>query len=453
MNYSGFNPSRSFVVVFGSCWKSAVPYSRDLLRRVPMPVLAALFGLLTAAAVWIVIDPIQTRAINNTFQQELSEQLETRARESMLRFDSFVQSYVNTTRLLANHRRMADYLEPLVWFSADDEPPLVYRERPPLWLPVSAIEGLPVRPSHAILADVEGKIREIYQLSDQGLPPEASQEISHVIANIGQQAYMTRLDGQLYLLIAERVEDASYYHMGSLVLLVPVNTRFLDASQQRAPDSEITVALVDGDAQTIIAASGTDRLLEGQTLQEVQKNYVATVQSFFEYGNTPLNLLFATLMPRDVIDATRQRIVAVERRHRLTGAAIVGLIFVLFFILISNRINRLLKRVAAFSSRALHIEQPMLQGGNRLLIMEDWIRSFTQAVMKAREEMRAHFTAEIREREALKTAVLDASLDPIVTIDQYGRIVDFNPTAEQTFGYLQEEALGRKLDDLIFDRG
>ena len=112
-----------------------------------------------------------------------------------------------------------------------------------------------------------------------------------------------------------------------------------------------------------------------------------------------------TLMPRDVIDATRQRIVAVERRHRLTGAAIVGLIFVLFFILISNRINRLLKRVAAFSSRALHIEQPMPQGGNRLLIMEDWIRSFTQAVIKAREEMRAHFTAEIREREALKTAV------------------------------------------------
>jgi len=249
------------------------------------------------------------------------------------------------------------------------------------------------------------------------------------------------------------VEDASYYHMGSLVLLVPVNTRFLDASQQRAPDSEITVALVDGDAQTIIAASGTDRLLEGQALQEVQRNYVATVQSFFEYGNTPLNLLFATLIPRDVIDATRQRIVAVERRHRLTGAAIVGLIFVLFFILISNRINRLLKRVAAFSSRALHIEQPMPQGGNRLLIMEDWIRSFTQAVMKAREEMRAHFTAEIREREALKTAVLDASLDPIVTIDQYGRIVDFNPTAEQTFGYRQEEALGRKLDDLIFDRG
>ncbi len=429
------------------------PFFKNLLRRVPMPVLAALFGLLTAAAVWIVIDPIQTRAIGNIFREELKAQLETRARESMLRFDSFVQSYVNTTRLLANHRRMADYLEPLVWFSADEEPPVVYLDRQPLWLPASAIQGLPVKPDYAVLADTGGKIREVYQLAQRPLPQEVEPELRHAIASAGQQAYITRLNGLLYLVIAERVEDASYYHMGSLVLLVPVNSGFLDASQQRAPDSEITVALVDGDAQVILAAGGNDALLEGAAMEGIQDRYVATVQSFFEYGNTPLNLLFATLIPRDIVDATRSRIIAVERRHRLTGAAIVGFIFVLFFIFISNRINRLLKRVAAFSSRALHIEQPTPKGGNRLLIMEDWIRSFTQAVMRAREEMRARYTAEIEEREALKTAVLDASLDPIVTIDQHGRIVDFNPTAEQTFGYGQQEALGRRLDELIFDRG
>ena len=426
-------------------------FGKALLRRVPMPVLAALFGLLTAAAVWTVIDPIQTRAIDNIFHQEFQAQLETRARESLARFDNFVQSYVNTARLLARHRRMADYLEPLVWFSADEEPPVVYRDRPPLWLPASAIDGLPVRPSHAVLVDLDGRIREIYELSGEPLPPGMKQELDHALDSAGQQAYMTRLGDELYLIIAEQVEDASYYQMGALVLLVPVNGAFLDASQQRAPDSDTTVALVDGDSQTILVAEGDNRLLEGQTLPAVEKEYAATVQSFFDYGKTPLNLLFATLMPRDLIDATRSRIIAVERRHRLTGAAIVGLIFVLLFILVSNRINRLLRRVADFSARALHIEQPMPKGGNRLLILEDWIRSFTQAVMRAREEMRAHYTAEIEERETLKTAVLDASLDPIVTIDQDGRIVDFNPTASKVFGYQQDEVLGRKLDELVFD--
>ncbi len=426
---------------------------KSVLRRVPMPVLAALFGLLTAAAVWIVIDPIQTRAIGNIFDEELQAQLESRARESMLRFDSFVQSYVNTTRLLAHHRRMADYLEPLVWFSADEDPPVVYHDSQPLWLPIQGITGLPVQPDYVVLADTEGRIREIYQPVDRPLPREGEQEIRHAIAAAGRQLYMTRLDGRLYLLAAEKVEDAGYYHMGSLVLLVPMDGRFLDASQQRAPDAQTTVALVDGERQVILAASGGDPMLTGAPLDEIRGRYVATVQSFFEYGNTPLNLLFATLIPKDVVEATRSRIIAVERRHRLTGAAIVGAIFVLLFILISNRINRLLKRVADFSSRALHIETPTPRGGNRLLIMEDWIRSFTQAVMRAREEMRARYTAEIEAREALKTAVLDASLDPIVTIDEHGRIVDFNPTAEQVFGHRRDEVLGRRLDRLIFDRG
>lgn len=426
---------------------------KRLLRRVPMPVLAALFGLVTAAAVWLVIDPIQTRAISNIFNEDLAVQLENQSRQSLLRFDRFLQSYVNTTRLLANHRRMADYLEPVFWSSADLVEPLMYRGEPPIWLPATAIEGLPVTPSHALLTDVGGVIREFYQLREKPLPADTIQELPHVIANTKRQAYMTRLDGDLHLVIAERVEDASYNHMGSLVVLVPIDAGFLDASQQRAMDADTTVALVDGDSQVMLATSSTGTFLQGKPIDAVKEDFVVTVQSFFEYGASPINMLFATLIPRDVIDATRQSIIAVERRHRLTGVAIVGLIFVLLFVLISSRINRLLKRVASFSSKALQIEQPTPRGGNELLIMEDWIRSFTQAVMKAREEMRARFTAEIQAREALKTAVLDASLDPIVTIDQRGRIVDFNPTAEHTFGYRQPQVLGQELVGLIFTEG
>ncbi len=418
-----------------------------------MPVLAALFGLLTGAAVWIVIDPIQTRAIGNIFDEELSGQLETRASESLARFDSFTQSYVNTTRLLAHHRRMADYLEPVFWFSNDGDAPLSYVKKPPVWLPEGAIEGLPVKPSLALLADLKGNIREIYQLGDQQLPKETAVELQHALADKRRQAYITKLDGKLYVLIAERVEDASYNLMGALVLLVSIDKTFLNASQQRASTSQTTVALVDGESQVILASSRNTELLNGARIDELKENYVITAQSFFEYGNSPLNLLFATLISKDVIDATRESIVAVERRHRLTGAAIVGFIFVLLFMLISSRINRLLRRVARFSSRALQIEHPKPTGGNQLLIMEDWIRSFTQAVMKAREEMRAKYTAEIQEREALKMAVLDASLDPIVTIDQAGHIVDFNPTAENVFGYSREEVLQQAVDELILDKG
>jgi PAS domain S-box-containing protein len=46
-------------------------------------------------------------------------------------------------------------------------------------------------------------------------------------------------------------------------------------------------------------------------------------------------------------------------------------------------------------------------------------------------------------------AYLDAALDCVIMADASGRIVEFNPAAERTFGYTRDEALGRTLADLI----
>ncbi len=418
-----------------------------------MPLLAAIFGVLTAAAVWIVIDPIQSRAIGQIFGEELEQRLDQQARDSLLRFDGFLQSYTATTRLLANHRRMANYLEPVFWFLSDDDPPIVYHNRLPVWLSREALDGLLVPPKHALMVDVRGKIREEYRLSNTALPSDTQMEVKQTFADRKEKAYLTRLNGRLYALVSAKIQDASYHVMGSLVLLIPVDGRFLNVSQQRASSSETEVAIMDADSQTILSSSETGYFLKSEDMDSLRRDYVVTAQSFYEYGKSTLNLLFVTLIPRDVVAAARNRTLAVERRHRLTGVVIIAGIFVLLFILVSNRINRVLKRITSFSNEALEITQPNPTGGNQLLVMEEWISGFVQTVKAARDEMRDKYTAEIMEREALKTAVLDASLDPIITIDQVGLIVDFNPTAKQIFGYDQEDAAAQKLDELVFSPG
>ncbi|KAA0131449.1 PAS domain-containing protein [Gimesia chilikensis] len=50
---------------------------------------------------------------------------------------------------------------------------------------------------------------------------------------------------------------------------------------------------------------------------------------------------------------------------------------------------------------------------------------------------------------AQKNAVLSSAIDCIMTMDAEGRIQDFNPAAEKTFGYSEEEVLGQSLCDLI----
>ncbi len=51
--------------------------------------------------------------------------------------------------------------------------------------------------------------------------------------------------------------------------------------------------------------------------------------------------------------------------------------------------------------------------------------------------------------EARKSAVMASALDCIITMDHQGRIIEFNPAAERTFGYQQSEAIGRSLAKLL----
>ncbi|GAC1469088.1 MAG: hypothetical protein NVSMB9_12490 [Isosphaeraceae bacterium] len=55
----------------------------------------------------------------------------------------------------------------------------------------------------------------------------------------------------------------------------------------------------------------------------------------------------------------------------------------------------------------------------------------------------------MRESEARKAAILDSALDAIITIDNTGRVLEWNPAAESTFGYERDQALGRALDALV----
>jgi len=55
----------------------------------------------------------------------------------------------------------------------------------------------------------------------------------------------------------------------------------------------------------------------------------------------------------------------------------------------------------------------------------------------------------VRKRQALTGALLGAALDAIITMDQEGRILEFNPAAERIFGYSSNEVVGHDMAELI----
>ena len=55
----------------------------------------------------------------------------------------------------------------------------------------------------------------------------------------------------------------------------------------------------------------------------------------------------------------------------------------------------------------------------------------------------------VQSSEARKAAVLASALDAVITMDHEGRVVEFNPAAEQLFGYPEDVAIGQEMAALV----
>ena len=62
---------------------------------------------------------------------------------------------------------------------------------------------------------------------------------------------------------------------------------------------------------------------------------------------------------------------------------------------------------------------------------------------------RRRFEDALRESELRARAVLETTVDGIITIDEYGIVESFNPAAERIFGYPADEVIGRNVCELM----
>ncbi len=75
------------------------------------------------------------------------------------------------------------------------------------------------------------------------------------------------------------------------------------------------------------------------------------------------------------------------------------------------------------------------------------LTGYAKIVRDVSDHRRAHET--LRASESLKSAILDGALDAIITMDHEGKVVDFNPAAERTFGFRKEDMVGQLMAEKI----
>lgn len=104
---------------------------------------------------------------------------------------------------------------------------------------------------------------------------------------------------------------------------------------------------------------------------------------------------------------------------------------------------------------------PIRSGGRVLGVIE----FFTDEALEEDEELlramdavgsqigqfivRTQAVEALRGSDARKSAILESALDCIMSMDHEGRVIEFNPAAEKTFGYTRDEALGKEMAELV----
>ena len=104
---------------------------------------------------------------------------------------------------------------------------------------------------------------------------------------------------------------------------------------------------------------------------------------------------------------------------------------------------------------------PILLGGDVLGVLEFFSRHIREPDAGLRGMLvsvgsqigqfieRREAEADVRASEARKSAILEAALDSVISMDAQGRVTEFNPAAERTFGYRRDEVLGRPMAEVI----
>ncbi len=139
-------------------------------------------------------------------------------------------------------------------------------------------------------------------------------------------------------------------------------------------------------------------------------------------------------------------------------AAVTMLLVALFSFVLGTYLTRQLGRLQSASDR-IGREGPGFQipvegkdeVARAIVAFNDMSMRLGDSYVEQRRALEAsrELASRIRASEAQKAAMLEAALDAIITIDVDGRIVDYSGSAEQTFGFTRDEAVGRRLDELV----
>lgn len=418
--------------------------ARTFWGRIPITPKMVFITLLVGVIAWVSLDGLQTRYQKKIFNEYQAERLKDNAREARIRLESHVAKYHQAVRILIAQKNFIDYISDPAFMRHLTDVRRFRSEIPP-WLPDASIMRHFVPLRYALLIDGSGKVREIYENSPEplpaslGSPSELLRQMSH------SQSFLTEIEGRPYLVSSESVDNADGLASATLMIAMPMDRDFLSASQ--LVETSAITALVSQNDPRVIASSQEDVISQGVALTELQKDFLVTGKSFFDWGGSELTLQLMTFVPRKELDLLARSMLNSERLNRAITGFVVLLCCAIIMYLVAMRIRGIAHELVGFTEQALGGRSAVHKKGDELVMLTRQFRELTEEVISARERLRRQAEELLREKTVYLDNILHSSRMGIIATDLELKIKYFNTLAERICDIKAGEATGRSLGD------
>jgi len=208
-------------------------------------------------------------------------------------------------------------------------------------------------------------------------------------------------------------------------------------------------------APAISASEDLLHLLNSQTSSS--EKYAEAV----DYRQVPVLAATRNIEPVDwlmVVKVDRDEVLKplAELRELAFGLFLIVLLFVLAAAgLLAARFSR---PIVSLKSMAKDLREGQLErrvdidGVDELSDLGASFNTMAQQLEYGQKQLKAQ-VATLEDQKNKIAAMLNSSLDAVVSVDDEGIIIEWNPAAESMFGYLRDEALGKSLVELIVKPG
>jgi PAS domain S-box-containing protein len=388
---------------------------------------------------WGFLDYFMSFDLEAIFEKELKEKLEKQAQLNRIHFDWFVRAHHQAANVFLSQKNFVEYVEKANW-SEDDNFEVKYHHSIPQWLPSASVLRSMIHIRYVILLDNKNKVREIYQDWPAPLPRMFYKPtwLLHLLSH--HRTFMTTIENKPFLITAESLENAQGKILALLMIVNPIDDHFLIESQYDQGIYDSIIALMTGNEPKVLASADPGTIPYNIGLEELEKHFLVTGKSFFDYGTSDLLLQLMTFISKESFKAATESILYTTRIHRaITALGIIMFSLSIGFI-ITKKIKQITINVSEFSKK-FGIKPLVIDNGDELYILKEQYQHLQRELIQSRDDLKKKTETQRKLFQAV-----EQSPTSIIITDYTGTIEYVNPKCTKATGYRSEDVIGKKLN-------